>query len=70
MRGSIKLHLTNIISIVLYLSKSKTEMIKIDASTSNQPCTSFGVNKHLGQGFADLYNEGELIFVASECTES
>lgn len=43
------------------------ELIKIDASTSDQPCPSFGVNKHLGQGFVDLYNNGEAIFIASAC---
>ena len=43
------------------------EMIRIDASTSNQPCTSFGINKQLGQGFVDLYNQREIIFFASEC---
>ncbi len=42
------------------------EMIKIDASTSDQPCTSFGINKQLGQGFVDLYNQREMIFFASE----
>ena len=42
------------------------DLIKIDASTSDQPCTSFGVNKNIGQGFVDMYNEGEVIFVASE----
>jgi hypothetical protein len=41
-------------------------MIKIDASTSDQPCASFGVNKHLGQGFVDLYTGGEVMFVASK----
>lgn len=46
---------------------SVNEMIKIDASTSDQPCASFGVNKHLGQDFVDLYNEGEMIFAASKC---
>ena len=46
--------------------KNRT-MIKIDASTSDQPCASFGVNKHLGQDFVDLYNEGEMIFAASKC---
>lgn len=43
------------------------EMIKIDASTSDQPCTSFGINKQLGQGFVDLYSQKEMIFFASEC---
>ena len=42
------------------------DLIKIDASSSDQPCTSFGVNKNIGQGFVDMYNEDEVIFVASE----
>lgn len=42
------------------------ELIKIDARTSEQPCDSFGVNAHLGQEFADLYEEGELIFFSSK----
>ena len=42
------------------------ELIKINASNSDQPCDSFGINKNLGQGFADLYNAGEVIFFASE----
>eukprot|EP00804_Cyclotella_cryptica_P019736 CCRYP_009662-RD/>CCRYP_009662-RD protein AED:0.10 eAED:0.10 QI:0/0.90/0.86/1/0.90/0.86/23/166/2685 len=41
------------------------ELIKIDASTSDQPCASFGINKNLGQGFADLYNAGEVVFFAN-----
>jgi uncharacterized protein (DUF1501 family) len=47
------------------LHLSVDEMIKIDASTSDQPCASFGVNKHLGQGFVDLYSGGEVMFVAN-----
>lgn len=43
------------------------ELIKIDDSTSDQPCASFGINKNLGQGFADMYKAGEIIFFASEC---
>ncbi|KAL7542381.1 hypothetical protein ACHAXR_012259 [Thalassiosira sp. AJA248-18] len=43
----------------LYLQRS--EMVKIDASTSEQPCTSFGVNKHLS-AFAGIYNANEGIF--------
>ena len=42
------------------------ELIKIDASASDQPCTSFGVNKNLGLNFVDLFNEKELISFASE----
>eukprot|EP00804_Cyclotella_cryptica_P004534 CCRYP_006892-RA/>CCRYP_006892-RA protein AED:0.17 eAED:0.17 QI:494/0.84/0.6/1/0.94/0.9/20/0/2106 len=41
------------------------ELIKVNASTSEQPCSSFGINKYLGQGFANLYNEGEVIFIAN-----
>ncbi|KAL3805312.1 hypothetical protein HJC23_009019 [Cyclotella cryptica] len=47
----------------LYLTVD--EIIKIDASTSDQPCTSFGINKNLGQGFVDLYNQREIIFFAN-----
>jgi hypothetical protein len=39
------------------------EVIKIDASTSQQPCSSFGVNKHL-EKVADMYKEGEAAFIA------
>jgi hypothetical protein len=41
------------------------DLLKIDASSSNQPCTSFGVNKHLGQDFVDLYTAEEVLFIAS-----
>eukprot|EP00956_Cyclotella_meneghiniana_P035458 scaffold115176_cov24-Cyclotella_meneghiniana.AAC.2 len=47
----------------LYLAEG--DLIKIDASNSNQPCASFGVNKMIGQDFVDLYNAGEVIFVAN-----
>ena len=39
------------------------ELIEIDASTSNQPCDSFGVNKNL-EKVASMYNYGELAFIA------
>ena len=48
------------------LDLAEGDLIKIDASNSNQPCASFGVNKMIGQDFVDLYNAGEVIFVASE----
>jgi hypothetical protein len=59
--------LTDQLYVHLWISDlSVNEMIKIDASTSDQPCASFGVNKHLGQGFVDLYTGGEVMFVASK----
>ena len=39
------------------------EVIKIDASTSQQPCSSFGLNKHL-KNVADMYKEGEAAIIA------
>lgn len=42
------------------------DLIKIDASNTDQPCSSFGINSHLGQDFADMYSEGEVLFFASE----
>lgn len=42
------------------------DLIKIDASTSDQPCASFGINKRLGQALADMYGAGEVVFFASE----
>ena len=48
------------------LDLAEDDLIKIDASNSSQPCASFGVNKMIGQDFVDLYNAGEVIFVASK----
>ncbi len=41
-----------------------TSMIKIDATTSEQPCTHFGVNSALNH-LATMYNEGDAIFFAN-----
>ena len=38
-----------------------TEMVKIDATTPEQPCTHFGVNNALDY-LAQIYTEGEAIF--------
>ncbi len=41
-----------------------TSMVKIDATTSDQPCTHFGVNSALNH-IATMYNEGDAIFFAN-----
>jgi len=46
------------------LTLQTSELFKIDASTSEQPCTSFGVNKIL-PSFVDMYNRKEGIFFAN-----
>ena len=40
------------------------EMVKIDAASSDQPCKSFGVNKHISV-LADIYNAKEGMFFAN-----
>ena len=46
------------------LTLQPSELFKIDASTSEQPCTSFGVNSIL-PSFKDMYNRKEGIFFAN-----
>jgi len=41
-----------------------TSMDKIDATTSEQPCTHFGVNDELNR-LAEMYNEGDAAFFAN-----
>ena len=41
-----------------------SEMIKIDATNSTQPCTHFGLHASL-PGVAQLYNEKEVLFFAN-----
>ena len=40
------------------------ELLPIDASTSSQPCTTFGVHPFLSE-MHSLYNSGDLLFVAN-----
>lgn len=46
------------------LALSEDEMIEISAATSDQPCSSFGVNKHL-DALAEMYRANECIFFAN-----
>ena len=41
-----------------------SNMVKIDATTSEQPCPYFGVNDELNH-LAEMYNEGDAIFFAN-----
>jgi hypothetical protein len=43
---------------------SNPTFVKIDATTSDQPCTFFGVNSKLNN-LANIYNEGDGVFFAS-----
>lgn len=44
------------------LALKASEMVKISATTSNQPCSYFGVHKNLSN-LAEIYASGEAIFV-------
>lgn len=42
----------------------KEDLLEIDASSSQQVCRTFGVNKHLSV-LRDLYNDNDLQFFAN-----
>jgi hypothetical protein len=67
--GAIHLSMQNFLSShhlqISYTDLPAEDLLKIDASSSNQPCASFGVNKYIGQDFVDLYAAGEVVFLAS-----
>jgi len=46
------------------LALSQSELLTIDASTSSQPCNTFGLHPNLG-ALQQLYNDGDLAFLAN-----
>ncbi len=46
------------------LALSQSDILQIDASTSSQPCKTFGIHPNLGF-LQKLYNDGDLAFLAN-----
>jgi uncharacterized protein (DUF1501 family) len=46
------------------LALQKSDLLQIDASTSAQPCSTFGLHPNLG-AIQQLYNDGDLAFLAN-----
>ncbi len=46
------------------LALLKSDLLPIDASTSSQPCNTFGLHPNLG-AIQQLYNDGDLAFLAN-----